>query len=135
MSYYARIDSSQAYQVLSLKYTSITRRIIDKSKKGRQILVNDSESPFYFNYCCSSVKNRRIEWDCRVVKQAFSQVLLKSRHVTKEKKQTETVNFFHSLTLSSTLNSIFTSSPIIWNGAQYLISEKFLDSRRHFIDW
>ena len=50
MSYYARIDSSQAYQVLSLKYTSITRRIIDKSKKGRQILVNDSESPFYFNY-------------------------------------------------------------------------------------
>ena len=135
MSYYARIDSSQAYQVLSLKYTSITRRIIDKSKKGRQILVNDSENPFYFNYCCSSVKNRRIEWDCRVVKQAFSQVLLKSRHVTKEKKQTETVNFFHSLTLSSTLNSIFTSSPIIWNGAQYLISENFLDSRRHFIDW
>ena len=135
MSYYARIDSSQAYQVLSLKYTSITRRIIDKSKRGRQILVNDSESLFYFNYCCSSVKNRRIEWDCRVVKQAFSQVLLKSRHVTKEKKQTETVNFFHSLTLSSTLNSIFTSSPIIWNGAQYLISENFLDSRRHFIDW
>ena len=53
MSYYTRIDSSQAYQVLSLKYIFITRRIIDKSKKGRQILVNDGESPFYFNYCCS----------------------------------------------------------------------------------
>ena len=57
MSYYARTDSSQAYQVLSLKYISITRRIIDKSKKGRQILVNDAESPLYFNYCRRSVKS------------------------------------------------------------------------------
>ena len=41
-------------------------------------------------------------------------------------------NFFTS---SSASNSILTSSPISWKGAQCLISENVSDSRRDFIVW
>ena len=40
LSYYARSDWSETCQLLYLKSFAITRRIIDKSKKGRPILIN-----------------------------------------------------------------------------------------------
>ena len=40
LTYYAQSDWSETCQLLYLKYFAITRCITDKSKKGRQVLIN-----------------------------------------------------------------------------------------------